>query len=86
MLCKSEPENSSRGGIGSWKFTNDTREGRSQYYISVASSVGPELTDTIQRDFVRDLLRNPVEFGKLSTVDRSEILDTLLSLPHYNPS
>ena len=86
MLCRSEPENFSRGGIGSWKLTNDTREGCSQYHISVASGVGPELTDTIQRDFVRDLLGNAVEFGKLSTMDRSEILDTLLSLPHCNGS
>jgi hypothetical protein len=83
MLCRSEPENSSRGGIGFWKLTNDTRGGFSQLHNAIALS---SLTDAIQCDFVRNVLRNPIEFGKLSAVDRSEILDTLLSLPHYNAS
>jgi len=86
LLCRSEPENLSRGGIGSWKLTNDTIEGFSQPRKSIAldSILRPKLTEAIQCDFVRSILRNPVGFGKLSTVGRSEILDALLPLPNYN--
>jgi len=71
--------------MGFWKLTNDTGEGTVSLIIAYPQALRLELTDTIQCDFVRDILRNPVELGKLSTVDRSETLDTL-SLPHYNAS
>lgn len=75
-----------RDGILEVDERHHRTEGYIQYHNCVLSNSEMQHSQALSNatsSVVRDPLRNPVEFSRFSTVEESEILDTLISLPHW---